>query len=133
MEKKVSLSETTRAPLVILHKEGFSQRFVKKCPVAKQLFIKQNFGLYHDKKKRKKPRKTSLCDNNLIQQIAVWFLTSFCKKICMALLLKSKDSHCTIFSRLLVYDFNLKAFKLAKKTCFNSSHESKEVGFCQAI
>ena len=73
----------------------------------------RNFGPYHDKKKSKKPRKTRPYDDNLTQQIAVQSTTSFCKKICMALLLKSTDVHHTTVSKCLVHDFNLKAKNLA--------------------
>ena len=59
-------------------------------------------------------RKTSPCDDNLIQQIAAWSPSSSCKKIYAALLLKGTDVHHTTASRHLVYDFNLKAFKPAK-------------------
>ena len=74
-------------------------------------------------------QKTSPHDDNLIWQIAVWFLTSFCKKICTALLLKGTDVHCTTVSRHFVYDFNLKVFKPAKKPCLASAIKMNKLAF----
>ena len=75
----------------------------------------QNFGLYHDKKRSEGQEKTSSRDVNLLRRIAVRSPISSCKKIHSALFLKGKDVHRTTVSRLLVHDFYLKAFKLAKK------------------
>ena len=75
----------------------------------------QNFELYNDKKRSERSKKTIPRDDNLIGQIAVRSPTSFCKKIRAALLRKSADVHRITVSKRLVYDFNLKAFKPAKK------------------
>ena len=82
-------------------------------------------------KKSGRPRKTSSHEDNMIQQIAVESPTSFCKKICMLLLLKSSDVHHTTTSRHLVYDFNLKAFKPAKKPCITPALKTKRLAFAK--
>ena len=51
----------------------------------------------------------------MIWRIAVRFPTSSCKKIDPSLLLKGTDVHRTTVRRRLVQDFNLEAFKSAKK------------------
>ena len=77
--------------------------------------------------------KQALVRTTSIWRIAVWSPTSSCKKIGIALLLKGTDAHRTTVNSRLVHDFNLKAFKPAKKTSAKPSHESEEIGLCQAI
>ena len=74
----------------------------------------QNFGLYHNKKRSGRLRKTSPHDDNLIRQVAALFPFRFCKNIGVTLPYNGTDVHCTTVSKRLVHDFNLKAFKLAK-------------------
>ena len=120
MGNKGSLFETKKAQIVILHKEGFSQRkicnkvFFSKMTVHQASPRFQNVGLYYDKKRSGRLRKTSLCDNNFIWQIAAWYPTSFCKKICAVLLFKGTDIYCTTVSGRLVHNFNLKVSKPQK-------------------
>ena len=72
-------------------------------------------------------KKTSPGYDNLIWRIAVRSLTSSCKKIRAALLLKGTDSHYTTVSRHLVNDFNLKVFKPAKKSRLNLAIKAKRL------
>ena len=72
MGKKASLSKTKRAQIVILRKEEFSQKKIckkifTKTAVYQKIARFQNFGLYSGKKRSRKPRKTSPCDDNFIQ------------------------------------------------------------------
>ena len=66
MDKKASLSETKRAQIVILDKEGFSQRkiykevFGNKTAVHQTIATFQNFGFYHDKKRVESQKKQVL-------------------------------------------------------------------------
>ena len=77
MGKKASLSQTKRAQIVILRKEGLFKRKIcikvtlSNTAVYQAIARFQNFGLYHDKKRSGRPRKTSSLDDNLIWQIAV--------------------------------------------------------------
>ena len=124
------------AQIVILHKKGFLKgRFAKTCPVTIRLFIKQLLDFksldFTMTKKGVKGQEKQAFVMTLIRRIAVKFPTSSSKKIRAALLLKGIDIHCTTVCRHLVYDFNQKTFKPAKK--LNLSHEGEEVGLCQAI
>ena len=119
MGKKANFSETNRAQIVILHNEEFLGRFAKKMSCSKTAVYQaiprfKNFGLYHDKKRSGRPRKTSPRDDNLIRKIAVWSPISSCEKISAALLLKGTDIHCTTVNRRLIRRFNVKAFKFSK-------------------
>ena len=91
----------------------------------------QNFGLYDDKKKSRRSRKTSSRDDNLIRQIAVRYPASCCIKIRSALLLKGTDVHRTTVGRRLVHDFNLKAFKPAKKPRLTTAVKAKRLAFAK--
>ena len=68
MSKKANLSKNKKAQIAILQKEGFTQRKIcKKVSYSKtavhQVVARfQNFGLYHDKKRIGRLRKTSPCD-----------------------------------------------------------------------
>ena len=76
MCKKVSLSKTKRAQIMILHKEGFSQwKICKKVSCSKTVVYQViarflNVGLYHDKKMSGRLRKTSPRDDNFILDLA---------------------------------------------------------------
>ena len=106
MGQKASFSKTKTAQVIILHKKRFSlSKICKKVSCSKmtvhQTFTRfQNFGLYHDKKRIGRPRKTNPCDDNFIWQITVGS-PSFYKKIHTALLLKDTDVHCTTLVSIL--------------------------------
>ena len=116
---------------------GFlKQQFAKEVSCSKTAVHRaiarfQNFGLYRDKKRSGRPKKTSHRVDNLIRQIAVRSPTSSCKKIGAALLLKSTNVCCTIASRRLVHDFNLKAFKPGKKPCLSPAIKAKRLAFAK--
>ena len=69
MGKKGILSETKKVEIIILHKEPFFQRKICKKTYCSKMAIHQaiarfqNFGLYHDKKRSGRARKTSSCDD----------------------------------------------------------------------
>ena len=80
MGKKASLFETPNCNFA--QGRVFSRKDLqKKMPCSKTAIDQaiarfQNFGLYHDKKRRGKPRRTSPYDDNLIRRIAVLSPTS---------------------------------------------------------
>ena len=127
MGKKASLPEIKEnSNCNFAQKKIFSKMICKKVTSSKAAVHQavarfQNFGLYHAQKRSGMSRETSPCGNNLIWKIAVQFPTSSCKKIHAALLFKGTDVHHATVSRYLVHDFNLKAFKPAKKLCLSSA------------
>ena len=58
MGKKASLPESKKPQIVILHKDGFSERKICRKVACSKTAVHQviarfrNFGLYHDKKRR---------------------------------------------------------------------------------
>ena len=72
MGKKASLSEIKRSQIVILHKEGLSERTISsgmecsKSAVHNAIVKCKNFGLYRDKKRSGRPRVTSPRDDHQI-------------------------------------------------------------------
>ena len=67
----------------------------------------------------------------MIRQIAVRSSTSFCKKVFAALLLKGTDVHRTTVRKLLVHDFNLKAFEPVKRSCLAPAMKPKRLAFAK--
>ena len=117
MGRKTALSEVERAQIVILHKEGLSEREItkrisrSKTAVHQAIMRFKNFGSYKDKKRSGRPCKTTPRDDHLIWRIVVKSPTASCKKIRSALLQKGTSINRTTVSRRLVHDFNLKAPK----------------------
>ena len=66
----------------------------------------------------------------MIRRIAVCSQTSSCKKIRSALL-KGTGVYRTTVSRRLVHDFNLKAFKSAKKPRLTPAMKAKRLAFAK--
>ena len=90
--QKKSLTEVKRAQIVILHKEGVSERqiaerlSVSKTGVHQTITKHVSEGIFCDRKRSGRPRKTSIRDDNLIRRIVVRSLTSSTKKLQDALL-----------------------------------------------
>ena len=89
---KKSLTDVQRAQIVILHKEGvFERQIAARLNVSKtgvhQAIIKHvSEGIFCDRKRSGRPRKTSIHDDNLIRRMAVRSPTSSTKKLQAALL-----------------------------------------------
>ena len=72
MGKKMSLTEVQRAQIVILHEEGMSERqiaarlSVSKTGVQQAITKHVSEGIFCDRKRSGRPRKTSILDDNLI-------------------------------------------------------------------
>ena len=137
MGRKTALSEVERAQIVILHKEGLSEREItkrisrSKTAVHQAIMRFKNFGSYKDKKRSGRSRKTTPRDDHLIRRIVVKSPTASCKNIRSALLQKGTSIHRTTVSRRLVHDFKLKAHKPAKKTRLTNAMKAKRLAFAQ--
>ena len=137
MGRKTALSEVERAQIVILHKEGLSEREITKRISRSKTAVRQaimrfkNFGSYKDKKRSGRPHKTTPHDDHLIQRIVVKSPTASCKKIRSAVLQKVTSIHRTTVSRLLVHDFKLKAHKSAKKPRLTNAMKAERLTFAQ--
>ena len=85
MGRKTALSEVERAQIVILHKEGLSEREItkrisrSKTAVHQAIMRFKNFGSYKDKKRSGRSRKTTPRDDHLIWRIVVKSPTASCK------------------------------------------------------
>ena len=121
MGKKASLSEVKRVQIVILQKEGYSERQIKtqlkcsKTAVHNALVNVKNFGTYSDKKRFGRPQKTTPRDVHLMRRIAVRSPMNSSKKIRLPFLARGTYISASTVSRHLVSDFGLKSCKPAKK------------------
>ena len=137
MGRKTALSEVERAQIVILHKEGLSEREIikrisrSKTAVHQAIMRFKNFGSYKDKKRSGRPSKTTPRDDHLIRRIVLKSPTASCKKIRSALLQKGTSIHRTTVSRRLVHEFKLKAHKPAKKPRLTNAMKAKRLAFAQ--
>ena len=119
--QKKSLPEVQRVQIVILHKEGVSEsQFAARLSVSKtgvhQALTKHvSEGIFCDRKRSGRHRKTSIRDDNLIRRVVVRFPTSFTKKLQAALLRKDTRVTQMTISRRLSREFNLKSYKPARK------------------
>ena len=135
--QKKSLTEVQRAQIVILHKEGVSKhQIAARLNVSKtgvhQAITKHVFeGIFCDRKRSGRPRKTSIRDHNLIRWIAVRSPSSLTKKLHAALLRKGTRVTQMTISWRLSRKFNLKSYKPARKPETHASHESQEADVCQ--
>ena len=119
MGTKRSLSEAQRAPIDILHQEGYTERAisehlaVSKTAVHQAVVKFKNCGLYSDCKRSGRQRKTTRRNNILIKRCVVKFPTCSAKKIRAELgETGSRISRRTI-SRRLTDGFGLKSGKPA--------------------
>ena len=121
MGKKKSLTEVQRAQIVILH-EGVSKRqiaarlSISKTGVHQAITKHVSEGIFCDRKRSGRPRKTSIRDDNLIRRIVVRSPTSSTKKLQAALLRKGTRVTQMTISRRLSREFNLKSYKPARKS-----------------
>ena len=117
MGKKKSLTEVQRAQIVILHEEGvFERQIAARLSVSKtgvhQVITKHvSEGIFCDRKRSGRPRKTSISDDNLIRRMVVRSPTSSTKKLQAALLRKGTRVTQMTISRRLSREFNLKSYK----------------------
>ena len=135
--KKKSLTEVQRAQIVILHKEGVSERQIAACLSVSKTGVYQAItkhvyeGIFCDRKRSGRPRKTSNRDNNLIRRMVVRSPTSSTKKLQPALLRKGTRVTQMTISRRLSREFNLKSYKLARKPRLTPVMKAKRLAFAK--
>ena len=87
MGKEQFLTEVQRAQIVILHEEGVFERqiaarlSVSKTGVHQEITKHVSEGIFCDRKRSGRPRKTSIRDDNLIRRMVVRSPTSSTKKL----------------------------------------------------
>lgn len=137
MGKKASLSEVERAKIVTLHEEGYSERQISKrlahSKTAVHEAIKkfQNYGMYSDKVRTGRPRKTSKRDDVLMRRIVTRSPMSSCRKIRAELLHSGTDISLKTISRRLVHDFGLASYKPAQKPRLTNNMKKKRLAFAK--
>ena len=109
------------AQIVTLHQHGLSPRQISKdlgiSRTSVQRAIKKFLleGIYENRKKSGRPRKTSQRDHHTMKRIVARSPTSSCKKIRSNLLENGVDISLSTVSRRLSKEFGLKSRKPAKK------------------
>ena len=137
MGKKKSLTEVQRAQIVILHKEGVSERqipprlSVSKTGVHQAITKHVSEGIFCDRKRSGRSRKTSIRDDNLIRWMVVRSPTSSTKKLQAALLRKGTRVTQMTISRCLSREFNLKSYKPAGKPRLTPVMKAKRLAFAK--
>ena len=106
--EKKSLTEVQSAQIVILHRKGVSERqiaarlSVSKTGVHQAITKHVSEGIFCDRKRSGRPRKTSIRDDNLIRRMVVHSPASSTKKLQVALLRKGtsdSDEHFPTFEQ----------------------------------
>ena len=137
MGKKKSLTKVQRAQIVILHKEGVSERqtaarlSVSKTGVHQAITKHVSEGIFCDRKRSGRPQKTSIRDDNLIRRMVVRSPTSSTKKLQAALLRKGTRVTQMTISRRLSREFNLKLYKPARKPKLTPVMKAKRLTFAK--
>jgi transposase len=137
MGKKAPLTVSKRAKIVGLHEVGLSEREIgKKVHVSKravpQAISKFNIsGKYTDLKRSGRSRKTTACDDHVIQRMVVRSPTTSCNKVILSL--AEKDSYVSrnTISRHLMKDFALLSYKATRKSRLTTSMKKKRLTFAQ--
>ena len=137
MGKKKSLTEVQRAQIVILHEEGVSEGqiaarlSVSKAGVHQAITKHVSEGIFCDRKRSGRSRKTSIHDDNLIRKMVVRFSTSSTKILQAALLRKGTRVTQMTISRRLSREFNLKSYKPARKPRLTLVMKAKRLAFAK--
>ena len=88
-------------------------------------------GIFCDRKRSGRPRKTSIRDDNLIRRMVVRSPTSSTKKLQAALLRKGTRVTQMTISRRLSREFNLKWYKPARKPRLTPVMKAKRLAFAK--
>ena len=137
MGKRASLTEVQRGQIVILQKQGLTERDISqkigcsKTAVHQAIVKFKNLGTFRDLKRSGRPRKTTPRDDHVIRRIAVRSPTSSCRKIRGELLSKGVSIHISTISRRLVKEFNLKSHKPARKPRLTAAMKIKRLQFAK--
>ena len=130
-------TEVERAQIVALHKNGLSQRQISKQLSIGKSSIKRavtkfkNKGIYGNRKKSGKPKKTTSRDDISMKHAVARYPTSFCKKIKFHLLLKGTNASISTISRRLSKEFDLKSYKPANKLRLTFQMKKKKLEFAK--
>ena len=130
-------TDVERAQIVALHKNGLSQ-----CQISKQIGVNSSSvqrtirkfnseGIYGNRKKSGRPRKTTARDNNTIKRIVARCPTSSCKKLRANLFRKGADLSISTISRKLSKEFGFKSCKPAKKPKLTPLMKRKRLEFAK--
>ena len=132
-----SYHEVKCAQLVVLHKNGLSQRQISKQLCISKLSIQRaitkfkNKGIYGNRKKSGKPRKITSRDDTSMKHAVAQSPTSFCKKIRFHLLLKVTNASISTISSRLIKEFDLKSYKSTNKLRLTSQMIKKRFEFAK--
>ena len=88
-------------------------------------------GIFCDRKRSGRPRKTSIRDDNLIRRMVVRSATSSTKKLQAALLQKDTRVTQMTISRRLSREFNLKSYKSTRKPRLTPVMKAKRLAFAK--
>ena len=137
MPKNRYHTEVERAQIVTLHQHGLSQRQISKdlgiSRASVQRTIKKFLleGIYGNRKKSGRPRKTSQRDDHTMKKIVARSPTSSCKKIRSNLLENGVDISLSTVSRRLSKEFGLISRKPAKKPKLTTRMMKKRFEFAR--
>ena len=137
MGKNPYTTEVKRAQIVALHKNGLSQRQIsKQLSVSKSSVQRaiQKFneeGIYGNRKRSGRPRKTTPRDDSTMKRIVARSPMSSCKKVGAQLLRKGTNVSVSTVSRRLSQEFGLKSYKPAKKPRLTPLMKMKRLDFAK--
>ena len=129
--------EVESAQIVALHKYGLSQRqiskqlSISKSSIQRAITKFKNKGIYGNRKKSGKPRKTASRDDTSMKRAVPQSPTSFCKKIRFHLLLKGTNASISTISSRLSKEFDLKSYKPTNKLRLTSQMKKKRLEFAK--
>ena len=137
MAKNSYYTEVERAEIVAFHKNGLSQRQlskqlnISKSSIQRAITKFKNEGIYGNRKKNGRPRKTTSRDDTSMKRAVTRSPTNSCKKIRPRFLLKGANVSISTISRQLIKKFGLKSYKPAKKPRLTSQIKKKRLEFAK--
>ena len=131
------MTEVQRAQIVILHKKEVSERQIAASLSFSKTRVHQAItkhvceGIFCDRKRSGRPRKTSIRDNNLIRRMVVRSPTGSTKELQAALLRKGTRVTQMTISQRLSRKFNQKLYKPAQKPRLTQVMKAKRLAFAK--
>ena len=135
MGKNLYHTDVERSQIAALHKIVLSQRQISKqigvnrSSVQRAIKKFTSEGIYGNRKKSGRPRKTTARDDNTIKRIVTRSPTSSCKKASANLLKKGTDVSVSTISRRPSKEFGLKSGKPAKNPKLTPIMKRKRLEF----
>ena len=130
-------TDVERAQIVALHKNGLSQRQISKQISVNRSSIQRAIkkfnseGIYGNRKKGGRLRKTTARDDSTMKRIIARSPTSSCKKLPANLFRKGADASISTIFRRLSKEFGLKSCKPAKKPKLTPLMKRKRLEFAR--